>query len=118
MEESANRLTKKERLSDQTIISSLITKGESLFVHPFKVFYVKNDLEYNRIVFSVPKRLFKRAVKRNLIRRRSKEAYRLNKGGFSVGYDLFFVYISKTIENYHTIDGKIKEILDNIKKMD
>ena len=47
---------------------------------------------------SVPKRNFKRAVKRNLLKRRIRESYRLQKGLLPpAGVDLLLVYLPKTI---------------------
>ena len=54
------------------------------------------------VLFSVPKRYHKRANKRNLIRRRTKESYRLNSGELKrwaesrgVAIDVALVYSAK-----------------------
>jgi len=75
----------KERLKSKKQIDRLFTEGKSFFIYPFKVFYYIEDRQEDypvKILFSVPKKRFKRANKRNLIRRRVKEIYRLKKPDF------------------------------------
>jgi ribonuclease P protein component len=79
-----------------------------------------------RIVISVPKKIHRKAVRRNLIRRRIREAYRLNKqilyeiAGSEITLNIMFIYISSNIANYAEIEKKfIKTLLalaENIKK--
>lgn len=64
-----------------------------------------------RILVSVPKRFFKRAVKRNLLKRRIREAYRQQKID---GVDVMFQYNSKEIADSATIFKEIGAILKRI----
>jgi ribonuclease P protein component len=105
---------KKQRLSLKKDIDNLLEKGEVLFIYPFKVYYrVENGEIINRSMFSVPKKNFKRAVKRNLIRRRIKEAYRLNNNMLKeeIKMDILFVYISKEINEFDQINSRMQEVL-------
>ena len=71
----------------------------------------------NRILVSVPKRHFKRAVRRNLLKRRIKEAYRLNKGIIdSLGVDIMFIYSSNQIADFSQIESDVKGILSKLAK--
>lgn len=78
---------KTERLKSKKHIETLFQSGEAFFVFPFKVIYLFHTPLPNspfttssvQIVASVPKRKFKKAHDRNQIKRRIKEAYRLQK---------------------------------------
>ncbi len=70
---------KSERLSSKKDIQELFNNGSSFYLYPFKVITLPADTsKLHQVLFSVPKRLFKRAVDRNLLKRRMREAYRLN----------------------------------------
>lgn len=73
-----------------------------------------------RVMVSVPKRFFKRAVKRNLLKRRIREAYRLQKDLLE-GKNLFllFAYNSNEILDFGQIYALVGEILKTLaKKLD
>ena len=96
----ANTLTKSERLSGKTAVSALIHKGRWGVCEPLRYcFLAGNGLGFNRIIVSVPKKFFKRAVKRNLLKRRLREAYRTQKSLLpsSAGADLLLSYSSAEI---------------------
>jgi ribonuclease P protein component len=87
---------KEERLSKDKLIQELFDKGSSFYLFPFKVFFMPNpdqDSPFHQVAISVSKRNFKRAVDRNLIKRRIREAYRLNKELLSVRNKLLIAYI-------------------------
>lgn len=116
---------KQERLSSFGEIQALMKNGEAFFHYPFKVVYQNIPLpqadaaeQPNAIIVSVPKRHFKRAVKRNLLKRRIRESYRLNKGMLvapeGCKTNALFVYVSKDVLEYGYIEKKLKEILSRI----
>ena len=87
---------KKERLSKEKNIQELFGKGSSFYLYPFKVFFMKNpDPAYpvHQVLISVSKKNFKKAVDRNLIKRRIREAYRLNKNQLSEQNKLLIAYL-------------------------
>ena len=69
------------------------------------------DAPVSRIVVSVPKRLFKRAVKRNLLKRRIREAYRRQKELLSAPCDILFVYSAPEVLPYEVIYADMTAIL-------
>ena len=77
-----------------------------------------SEFGINKLLVSVPKKNFKRAVHRNLLKRRVRESYRKNKeitiqnGNRSV--NMMFVYISKDILEYSYIESRVKDILGKI----
>ena len=113
---------KEERLCNKKLIDELYHSGSSFLCYPFKVswlFTAEPQPVCAQILFSVSKKRFKKAVDRNLIKRRIREAYRLNKQHqlydvlisidktivFSVGY------IGKEILAYDTIEKKMQKLL-------
>lgn len=84
---SSKKFPKQERLTSKKIIEELFSKGSSVYLYPFRLQYLRENHIVSRsqkngfpqVLFSVSKRNFKRAIDRNLIKRRIREAYRKNK---------------------------------------
>jgi len=114
-------LQKKERLCSVPAIERLVSGGRYLTRGPLRCCYLKKDVVEEgdaavRIVVSVPKKFFKRAVKRNLLKRRIREAYRLQKSDFpDLKADLMFIYSSKEVAPYALIHESVSEILKAIR---
>ena len=72
---------------------------------------IPTHADASRIVVSVPKRLFKRAVKRNLLKRRIREAYRHQKGLISAPVDILFIYTAQEVLPYEVIYADMTAIL-------
>ena len=86
--------------------------------YPLKIVYLKCDLPVDSPVqaaFSVSKRNYRRAVVRNLLKRRMRENYRLNKYTLYKKYDhqlaVFFIYVGKEIFEYGRIEAAMKKAL-------
>ena len=75
---------------------------------------IPTHADASRIVVSVPKRLFKRAVKRNLLKRRIREAYRRQKGLISAPVDILFIYTAPEVLPYEVIYADMTAILQKI----
>jgi ribonuclease P protein component len=93
-------------------ILSLLKTGQVAFRHPLKLHFQPGTGEFG---VSVPKRNFKRAVKRNLLKRRVREAYRLNRSRLGgQDYDIFIYYIGKDVEDYGRIEKSLVALLDDL----
>ena len=75
---------------------------------------IPTHADASRIVVSVPKRLFKRAVKRNLLKRRIREAYRHQKDLLSAPVDILFIYTAPEVLPYEVIYADMTAILQKI----
>ena len=113
---TGNTLPKTERLCGKTGISELLAKGKHGSTQGMRYLFVTDTgNDYNRIMVSVPKKLFKRAVKRNLLKRRIRESYRKQKHNLtSKGTDVLFMYSTKEILCYEDIYKTVGQIIDKI----
>lgn len=110
-------LSKEERISSRKDIAALLAGGRWFSAGVLKACAAPNGLEFSRILVSVPKRLFKRAVKRNLLKRRIRESYRLQKvlaGGACV--DILFQYNDPQVADFDVIREDVAAILKKFAK--
>lgn len=107
-------LKKSERLCSPKTLGQLFDLGESLLVFPLKVVFLKSEAPLPHpaeAAFAVSKRNFKRAVKRNLLKRRMREAYRLNKhllydelAAKNLHISIMFIFVGKEVLDYSVIE--------------
>lgn len=106
-------LSKCEILRSKKDIDTLFMKGRSLSQFPLRMCYLQTDREEGiHILVSVPKRYFKRAVKRNLLKRRIREAFRLHKDQFAApGMDVAFIYTAHEEHSYQRIEESVCKLI-------
>ena len=108
---------KEERLCGKTLIEALLAKGKHGSVPGMRYLVRKNTgCEHARVLISVPKKIFKRAVKRNLCKRRIRECWRKQKHLLTCenGVDILFMYSSKEILTYEEIFTAIGQIIEKL----
>lgn len=121
-----NTLRKSERLDKKKVIEKMFAGGSRSFsVFPLRVVYLPvEELEAPvSILVSVSKRRFKRAVKRNRVKRQIREAYRKNKHELlQVLQDkeqqlaMAFIYLSDRLTDSAEIEERMKIALARIKE--
>ncbi|MGM9803746.1 MAG: ribonuclease P protein component [Muribaculaceae bacterium] len=119
-----NRLYKYEKLCSRKLIDQMFAlKNNSIKSYPLRLIYTISDDNGTPAKFfiSVPKRRFKHAVQRVLMRRRIREAYRLNRNllfpvlketGKSVNISMLM--IGDSITPSHVIDEHMKIALTTL----
>lgn len=122
-----NSFNKEERLCSIKLIERLYHSGSSFLVYPFRILWLKSDTDSSfpvQVLISVPKKKFKRAVDRNLLKRRIREIYRLNKSQSlypflnerSEKIILGINYIGNEIAEYALLEKKFISALERLKK--
>ena len=129
-------LPRTERLRSLNTIRRVFSEGKGGFVYPFRYTFlvraaegigenVNSEAEQSvgriEVMFSVPKKFHKRANKRNLLKRRTREAYRLSREELKAKVeasgsviDVALVYSTKEIHSYKTISHAVQRILVQI----
>lgn len=108
-----NTFKKQERLCGRNEIGRLLAKGRHGSVDGLRYCYLSGSgRDCNRILVSVPKKLFRRAVRRNYLKRLIREAYRTQKALLpGTGTDLMFIYATKEILSAAEVRRRVADIL-------
>ena len=114
MEPVRHTFPKEERLCSRNDISRLLAKGRFVEVQGGVLRFCRlsgTGSGLNRVMVSVPKKIFKRAVSRNRMKRRIREAWRLRKNEMtSLDHDILIIYICKR-------QVEFSEIFDSVGRM-
>jgi ribonuclease P protein component len=115
---------KSERLCSTKLISGLFENGNSFYTSLFRVVWMRSPValpQPAQVAFSIPKKGFRLAVTRNLIRRRMREAWRKNK---LLLYDslaiensqivLIIIMKGNSVPDYLSIEKSMKEIIGKL----
>ncbi|WP_024741889.1 ribonuclease P protein component [Tenacibaculum maritimum] len=113
-------LGKEERLKSKKLIGRLYSEGKSVKVFPLRMVYLQANHTSNfpaQIGVSVPKRIFKKAVHRNRIKRLLRETYRKQKytvyNSLNEPYVFMISYLAKDEWAYSDIERKMDKLLNS-----
>jgi ribonuclease P protein component len=115
-----------ERLCSKKAIDDLFANGKSKTQFPFKLIYKVSEFESPypvRAMFVVPKKKHKRANKRNDIKRRMREVYRLNKHILyqslqNQKIDLMFICLSNEELEYPIIEKSMLQLMETLGRVE
>ena len=120
-------LPRSERLRSLKAIRRMFGEGRGGFVYPYRYIWIADKKEGEsdgrgiEVMFSVPKKFHKRANKRNLLKRCTREAYRLNRTELcerisqaGVEVNLAFIYSTKEVHSSKTIENAVQKILAQV----
>lgn len=126
-----NTLSKEERLHGRKAVEELFKKAgsRSMVIFPLRVVYALGQTvtpaePKARMLISVPKRCFKRAVKRNRVKRQVREAYRKNKHSLietmealpGKNISMAFVWLDNSLHDSDEVERKVTKLLCRIEE--
>jgi len=125
MKNRPESFTKAEKLCGIKAINELFVSGRSLYFNTLRVIFTITPAEKGRpaarLLVSVPKRYFKKAVTRNLLKRRIREAYRKNKQPLlnylensDKCFDLAIIWNSNKPSVYSEIEKSIRDMVHQL----
>tara|TARA_B110000444_G_C18803596_1_gene578749 strand:+ start:628 stop:1002 length:375 start_codon:yes stop_codon:yes gene_type:complete len=117
---------KKQKLCNETAIKEMFSNGKSFVIPPIRLVWkgeVNSDAVAIKSIIVVPKKNIKLATDRNIVRRRMKEAYRLNKAKIenylsdnNRQVNIAIIYQNEKILSHKVIEEKIKLILGRLQE--
>ena len=118
------KLSKEEKLRSRTSVERLFSEGKSLMAFPLRAMYrLRQPGEAPaQFLITIPKKRIRKAVLRVTLRRRTREAYRLNRRKLLLeplaeqgyGVDIAFIYLDSTPAPYRVINEKVTDLLKRI----
>lgn len=124
-----NTFKKEERLCSKKLIEELLQNGSSFLLYPLKVVWLVKPLTEPspfpaQLVISVAKKRFRKANKRNRVKRLIRETYRINKEDLLYQFlkehnlilSLMFSYVGNDIFTFADLERKLKLCLNRLVK--
>ncbi|MEW5846861.1 MAG: ribonuclease P protein component [Bacteroidota bacterium] len=121
-------LRKKNIIHLESEVNSLLNSGLTRFHYPIKLIYQVKEISENsqeqphfKVIFIVPKRYLKKANKRNLAKRRVKEAFRINQNILAHFREegktihLAFIYVSAEVLPFKQLESAVVNLITDLK---
>jgi ribonuclease P protein component len=110
-----------KKLKSQKKIERLFTEGKRIQKFPLRAVYFLEPSEKPgfQIAVSVPKKLLKKASDRNIIKRRMREAFRLNQHQLKLSsqMEIMFIYSTSEILEFEKIQKSMKVLIDSLNSL-
>jgi len=118
-------LPRDNKLKSIVTISELFNEGKSQFTYPIKMVYSvqppSGQILSFKVAVSVPKKLFKKAVDRNTLKRRLRESVRLNQASLNeicqsanISLDFMLIFVGKEMTDYQQIDKAVRSLFEKL----
>lgn len=105
-----------ERVRKNKEFKIIYSKGKSVVNRYLVMYYCKNSLPYNRVGFSISKKVGKSVI-RNRVKRLMKEAFRLRTIDLQSGYDIVFVArVRMNQADFETVKKSMFPLLKKIRR--
>ncbi len=112
-------IKKHERLKSRKLITELFANGKIHKAFPVIAIYLPlQDSESIKVGFSVPKKRIKLAKDRNTLKRRMREAFRIERGEKDihlVGMAVMFIYVKNEPSEYSVFEKSMGRLLEKLK---
>lgn len=90
-------LPKEYRINSELDIKRLIQKGKTFFLAEFVIKFQKNDKDFSRFGFVISTKVDKKAVVRNLLKRRLRSIVAENVKNTEINYDFLIIAKKKAV---------------------
>ena len=103
---------KKIRITNESQLKTLFDSGKSISSGGITLKYIHSQTEF-KVGFSAPKRLHATAVTRNLLKRRMRESFRLQKDVLGVSFSGigYFIYTNNDVKSSSEIYREFTTLL-------
>ena len=102
-------------LKENHLFRRLYAKGKSAAASTLAVYVRPNHRRQNRLGITVGVKVSHSAVRRNTVRRRIREAYRIHEQGMAPGYDIVVVArVRSAAARYAQIQRELLRLLDKL----